>query len=270
MRSPRKAPRVTHPELPQIGRQFRALVGEGEGDEPVKHALPVSRVWRRFREIDLGIVQGAAQQRQTLVPLAIAYRRLLDAADGQVTGDLDRAGQEHVVDKRGGVLDLETLFRVPESFLQVGPEGHDVVKVGEFGVALDGFLCEGDGLGDAGADDKELEVEHVGEVFFVGPAPLADFLCTDGQGVGPHGEWETGTYEFGFAGDLIDGLEAALVNGELVARDEIGEGETEFIKIAAMCTFYHCVLIFGGGTEGHGRFAACGTIVDDEFGKMVR
>ena len=260
----------THLELSQIGRQLGPFVGEGEGNVPIKHALPVSRVRRRFRKIDLRIVQGAAQQRQTLIPLPIANRRLLDATDGEVARDLDRARQEHVMDERSGVLDLETLFRIPESFLQVGPEGHDVVKVGELWVALDGFLCEGDRLGDAGADDKELEVEHVGEIFFVGSAPLADFLGTDRQGIGPHGERETGADEFRSAGELVDGLEAALVDGELVAGDELGEGESEFVEIAVMCTLYHRLLVFGGGTESHGGFAACGAIVDNELGKVIR
>ena len=194
----------------------------------------MTRVGRRFRKIDLRIIQGTAQQRLTLLPLPIADRRLLHTTDGQVARNLDGSGQEYVVDKRRSVLDLESLFRVPESFLQICPEGHDVVKIGELGVALDGFLGEGDRLGEARADDEELEIKHVGEVFLVGPAPLADLFGTEGQCVGPHREWETTTDELGFASTRVDGLEAALVDGELVAWDQFGEGESQLVEITMM------------------------------------
>jgi len=109
----------TYLEFSQIGRQFGTLVGEGEGEKPVEHALPVSRVWRCFREIGFRVVQRTAQECLTLIPFPIPNRRLLDAADGEVTRNLDRTRQEHVVDKHGGVLDLEALFRIAETFLQV-------------------------------------------------------------------------------------------------------------------------------------------------------
>ena len=40
---------------------------------------------------------------------------------GQVSGNLDRIGREHVVDERGGVFDLETLLCRPETLLHIRP-----------------------------------------------------------------------------------------------------------------------------------------------------
>ena len=169
-----------------------------------------------------------------------------------------------------GVLDLKTFFRIPQSFLQVRPKRHDIVKVRELGVALDGFLCEGDRFGDAGADDKILEVQHVSEVLFATPAPLTDLFGTKGQCVGPHREWKTGADEFRSSRPLVYGLEAALVDRELVAGDERCEGDSKLIEIAVMHTLYHCFLVLRDRKECHGRLAACGTIVDDKVGKVCR
>lgn len=80
---------ATDLEFLQINRQFGALVSEGEGDVPVEHTLPVSRVRWCFGEINLRIVQGAAQQCLALLPFVIAYRRLLDPTDGQVARNLN-------------------------------------------------------------------------------------------------------------------------------------------------------------------------------------
>ena len=228
------------------------------------------RVRRGLCEIDLGIVQGAAQERLTLVPLAIPDRRLLDAGNGEIGRYLDRTRQEDIVNKRRGVLELETLFRVPESFLQVLSERHDVIKVGEPGVALDGFLGEGGRLGEARAHDKEFEVEHVRKVFFLRLAPLANLFGAQGQRVGPHSEREPSAHKFTPAGALIEGLEAALVDGELVARNQFGQRESKFVKITVLDALYHRFLEFCDGAKGDRRFATGSTIVDNEIGKVIR
>ena len=40
---------------------------------------------------------------------------------GQVSSNLNRVGREHVVDEWGGIFDLETLLRTPETLLHIGP-----------------------------------------------------------------------------------------------------------------------------------------------------
>lgn len=43
-----------------------------------------------------------------------------------------------------------------------------------------------------------------------------------------------GADDFGLAGEVVECLEATLVDGEFVTEDEVSEGETEFVNVVVI------------------------------------